>query len=235
MEYLKEKDIILTNAKGVYSIPIAEDVFCKILTLSRNYISYIENKKASLWKNVKGTVELCNKTIGILGTGSIGVEIAKRAKSFSMRTMGFNTSGRTVEYFDEIVTEESFDKIIAESDYIVLAIPATSKTHKLIDKRCFQIMKNTAFVINIARGDVIDEEELIKALKDNRIAGAALDVFTKEPLPEESEIWKLDNVIITPHQAGEGDYSIERMKQLFLDNLEQYPDIKKMQNVISND
>jgi phosphoglycerate dehydrogenase-like enzyme len=233
LEIIRERGIILTNARGVYSIPMAEDAFCKILMLARNSMGYLSNQDAKNWNAISGTVELNGKNIGILGVGSVAREVAIRAKAFNMRVLGYGRQDSEDKSFDKIFTgAEGLRGLCLESDFIVSAIPLSNETRNMIDEELISIMKKNVVLVNISRGGVINEEALIKALQQGKIAGAALDVFANEPLSKDSELWKLPNVIITPHQAGAGDRSSERMKKIFLENLRAYPRRNHMTNII---
>jgi phosphoglycerate dehydrogenase-like enzyme len=177
--------------------------------LARRGRDIVENQLTHQWKGPAGVFNLYGKTAGFLGTGDIATETAKRLKAFGMKTIGINTSGKPVEYFDEVFTMESLNEFLTLCDFLVCTLPLTDKTENLIGKEQFDCMKETAYIINISRGAVFDEKVLYDYLKKRKIAGAALDVFTEEfrlgYLPKESPFWDLENCIITPHMAGSGD------------------------------
>lgn len=229
---IKERGITLTNARGVLSIPIAEDVICKMICLSRNYKTIFDNQKKHKWGDIAPSTELNKKTAGILGMGSIASEIAKRAKCFNMKVIGFDKYIEGAEYFDEAVKLENIDYLFKNSDFIISTLPSNEDTKGLINYSSICKMKNNAIIINASRGDIVVEKDIIKALKENIIKGAALDVFEKEPLGAENELWDLNNVIITPHNGGSGDLSPERLKALFIENLNLYPNIENIKNII---
>jgi phosphoglycerate dehydrogenase-like enzyme len=192
----------------------------QMLVMCRHFPFYCINQKAGAWvRRFKETFfqmrELWGKTIGIIGTGDIGSCLATRAKAFGMTTIGCNRTGRKAEGFDTVVHPGMLDMLLKESDFVVLALPLTGDTRYLIGERELGMMKPSAIVINVSRGSVIDEKALIAALKDRRIAAAALDVFEEEPLPSGSPLWKMENVVITPHCAGWG----ENFKRRYLDIL----------------
>jgi D-2-hydroxyacid dehydrogenase (NADP+) len=233
LEIIRERGITLTNARGVYSIPMAEDAFCKMLMLARNSIEYLSNQVANSWNAISGTVELSGKNIGILGVGSVAREVAIRAKAFNMRVLGYGRQNSGDKSFDKIFTgDEGLRRLCEESDFMVSTIPLSEETRNMINEDLISTMKKNVILVNISRGGVINEEALIKALQQGKIAGAALDVFASEPLSRESGLWNLTNVIITPHQAGAGDQSSDRMKKIFLDNLRAYPNRNCMTNII---
>lgn len=233
IQLLKNRNIILTNGRGAYSVAIAEDIFSKMLLFARNVDTYVKDQKQKKWQSGLDTFELQGKTIGILGAGSIGKETALRAKCFGMKTLGVNTSGNKVDGFDLIYPAKSMDKLLAESDFVICALPLNQETRGLINRDSFKIMKKSSFFINVGRGPIVVEKDLIQALKEKEIAGAGLDVFEEEPLDSNSPLWQLPNVYITPHQAGRGDHSRDKVKEIFAHNLKTYPDKEEMINVVT--
>jgi phosphoglycerate dehydrogenase-like enzyme len=222
VDSLKNKGIMLSNARDIFSISIAEDVFSKILFFNRNTAYYLESMKNKQWIPIKKEPEIFNSTISILGTGSIGQEVAKRMKAFGVKKiLGYRQTSANVPFFDEIHTGNSgLDYVIKEADYLILALPLNKSTYHIINKEKISLMKPEAVLINVARGDIIEQDDLIKALKDKAIRGAGLDVTSPEPLPFESELWNLDNVFITPHNASSSPYMKERLYKMTVMNLE---------------
>lgn len=225
MDYLQQRGVIVINARGSLGLPIAEDIMCKMLMLSRKSMTVARNQAAHVWgKTGGGFINLYGKTVGIVGAGDVGTETAIRARAFGMKVLGVNTSGRALPEYDEMFTLERLNEVIAQSDYIVLSIPLTDRTEQLIGAAQFAAMKPTAFLINISRGALIDEAVMLDYLRERKIAGAGLDVFVEEfklgMLPPESPFWELDNVVITPHCAGGGDQFHERFSQGFMHNLD---------------
>jgi len=209
MQYFKKRNIIVTNARGMAGIPIAEHIIFTMLMLARKGKKLVENQIAHQWKGPEGVFNLYGKTAGLLGTGDVATETAKRLKAFGMKTLGVNTTGNPVEYFDEVYTTENINEFISQSDFIICTVPLTEKTRNMIGEEQFRHMKETAYIVNISRAAIFDEDVLYEYLKNKKIAGAALDVFVEEfelgYLPEESPFWDLDNVVITPHMAAGGD------------------------------
>lgn len=237
LDYLESRKIVLTNARGVAGPPISEDILCKMLALARKYNVIARQQQERRW-NFPGSIsELSGKTAGILGTGNIGTETAAKAKVFGMKTLGLNTTGDSVHFFDEVYVTSEINQLILQSDFIICTIPLTKDTHHLISREQLELMKPTAFIINISRGNLFDEAVLLEFLSDRRIAGAALDVFADELiygcLPKESPFWTLDNVIITPHMAGAGDREWERNAAIIMTNIEAVctDDKNKMLNI----
>ena len=223
LELLKQNDIIFCNAQDIFSKSIAEDVFTKIFYFNRNVKYYIESMKEGKWEPIKEEPELTGSTILILGVGSIGKELAKRFKAFETYVIGYRSQQKMEEYFDEIITDEgSLIAALKEADYVILALPLNENTKYFFNKDKLQFMKSTALLINVARGQVINQEDLIKALEQKKIRGAGLDVLDPEPLPPDHILWKLDNVYITPHNASSSPYMRDRLYEMILMNLELY-------------
>ncbi|RDI38505.1 D-2-hydroxyacid dehydrogenase [Falsibacillus pallidus] len=220
---LQSKNVAVTSANGVHSYPISETIFALMLGLTRKIHAYVRNQQEKKWHHANLSLEIHGKTIGILGTGAIGKETAKIAKAFGMKVIGLRNSGEPEDYFDEMYAMDGLSSLLPECDYVVVALPLTEKTHRLIGQEQLNKMKSTAYLINIGRGDIIDEKELIQALQDGKIAGAGLDVFEKEPLEENSPLWEMKNVIITPHTAGSTEhYNSRLIQEIFIPNLKDY-------------
>ncbi len=214
--------IILTNAAGVYAIPIADHVIAFMLAFSRGFPRYLRNQLDRKWEWGGGD-ELADKTLGIIGLGGIGAEVAKRAKAFGMRVIAIRRRpDRPSPFADEARGPDSLPWLLAECDYIALCAALTPQTRHLIGVAELSLMKPTARLINIGRGRLIDEPALISALQSGRLAGAGLDVFAEEPLPSDSPLWGMPNVIITPHSSGSSPRSHDRLMDLFCDNLHRY-------------
>ncbi|MTH54990.1 D-2-hydroxyacid dehydrogenase [Bacillus mangrovi] len=223
LEAFGERSIILTGAAGVHAYPISETIFALMLGLTRKIHTYVRNQQGKAWHHAGLKLELHNKTIGILGVGAIGKETAKIAKAFNMNVLGLRNSGEPYEYADQMYKPEDLNRMLPQCDYVVITLPLTKDTERMIKKEQFQLMKNSAFLINIGRGAIIAEDDLVKALEQGEIAGAGLDVFEQEPLPESSPLWEMENVIVTPHTAGSTEYYDERViEDILLPNLEKF-------------
>lgn len=233
---LIERQVVMANARGIHQIPMAEYTMGMILQLARQGFEFYDLQKKSQWDRSLRVDEAYGKTLGILGIGAIGTEIAKRAKAFGMNVLGLRRSevsqNSTMEYVDEIVSLENKEKLFRESDYIVVLLPITAETTHFVGAEELSMMKSSAYLINIARGQVIDEEALLIALQDKKIAGAVLDVFKEEPLPSTHPFWQLKNLIITPHTSGRSPYYMQRALEIFHENLNKYPEVEDMKNVI---
>lgn len=219
MDYVNEHNIEIYNARGVYSIPMAEYAVFGVLELYKQGKFFIENQKSHLWEKHRGLLELYGKTVCIVGCGNVGTECAKRFKAFGCNVVGVDLYPREDNDYEKIYPLSQLDSALCEADIVVLTLPLTKETEKLISKEKLAIMKNGAILVNIARGAIVDENALADALKNN-IGGAVLDVFGEEPLNENSPLWDMENVILTPHNSFVGENNSERLWQVIKDNLE---------------
>lgn len=229
---VRKSNIKITNNKGGYSIPIGEWIVLKALELLKNSKSLYEKQSNKKWKMDTSILELYDKTIGFMGTGSIAKEAAKRLKSFGVNILGSNTNGREVEYFDRCYSKDNIKEMLSLSDIVVVTIPYTKDNYHFINKNIFDSMKEGCFFINIARGNIVDEKELINNLKSGKIKAAALDVFEEEPLKEDNILWDLDNVIITPHNSWISEKRNDRRFQCIYNNMKNYVEEKELINVV---
>lgn len=227
-----ESDVILTNTSGAYDIPIADHVFAMILCLSRGLNMFIRHQMEGVWKGAL-TLELAKQTVTIIGLGSIGLAVAQRAHGFDMRILAVDMmTVNKPEYVERVEKPEKLHELLSESDFVAVCCPLTQKTHKLIGEAEFQKMKPTAYIINPARGKIIDESAMIRALSEKRIAGAGLDVFEQEPLPADSPLWKMSNVIVTTHTAGASPATGERITDIVCENLRRFAAGEPLINVV---
>lgn len=223
LKELEGKDIRITSANGVHSFPISETVFALMLSLTRNIHTYIKNQEKKKWDGADIKLEMHGKTVGVIGVGAIGKETAKIAKAFGMKVIGIRHSGKPENYVDEMYTTDKLNAVLPECDYVVITLPLTEDTHQLFKQEQFQLMKDSAFLINIGRGEIIKEDDLAAALSAGEISGAGLDVFEKEPLAESSPLWEMDNVIITPHTSGSTEHYDKRVvEDIFIPNLKKF-------------
>lgn len=223
LEILESRSIIVTSANGVHAYPISESIFALMLGLTRKIHTYIKNQQEKKWHHSDIKLEMHEKTIGIIGVGAIGKETAKIAKAFGMRVLGVRHSGRQQEYVDEMYTTDQLDWVLPNCDYVVVTLPLTKNTKHLFDSKKFDLMKPSSFFINIGRGEIVIENDLITSLQNGSIAGAGLDVFEQEPLSLESPLWEMENVIITPHIAGSTEHYNQRViENILLPNLKNY-------------
>ncbi len=231
-DYLIKNDIILTNNKGGYSIPMGEWIVMKSLELIKNSKNMYFNQTQRKWHMDTSILEIYGKTIGFIGTGSIAVEAAKRFQGFEVNIIGLNTNGRDVEYFDKCYSKNEIKLMLSLCDYVVLTIPYTDDTHHMFNDDIFDLMKNDAYLINVSRGSIIDENAMIKALRSGSIKGAALDVFEQEPLSKNSPLWELDNVIITAHNSWVSEMRNLRRYNTIYENMKRYTKGENLKNVV---
>ena len=227
---------IITNAGGVHAGPVSEFVMGMMLYLSKQFKGcekFRLEREWTQWELARKTIQLKSKTVGIIGFGALGKAVAKKAKAFDMKVIATRRLQKKVEHkktVDELIPVSQLDHLLKESDYVVVACPLTPLTRNMIGKMQLSQMKPSAILINIARGEIINETELIDALKSNTIAGAALDVFENEPLPKESPLFALDNVFLSPHISGNfPEYQHDVVVQ-FADNLNRYLSGKPLKN-----
>lgn len=225
-------DIILTNSSGVHAIPIAEFVLNFMLYHAKNVRKLQDLQTNHYWNKWLELEELYSKTLLLIGTGNIGKEIALRAKAFGMQIWGSRRNPEPLANFDKIVGANEWKALLPEADYIVIATPLTPETKGLINAETLRLMRPTAYLINIARGAIVDENALLTALREGWIAGAGLDIFESEPLPPESPFWSLPNAFITPHCSALTPQVRSRIVKLFIDNLTSYRNKEKLRNVV---
>nr|WP_130806696.1 phosphoglycerate dehydrogenase [Senegalia massiliensis] len=233
MDKLREQNIILTNNRGGYSIPMGEWIVMKILEMLKNSKEFYEKQQNKNWKLDTSLLELYGKKVGFIGTGTISVEAAKRLQGFEIETLGLNTDGRQVEYFDKTYSKDNIDELLKISDIVVVAIPYTDKTHHMINKDRFNAMKDGAYFINVARGSIVNEKDLIDALQTNKIRKAALDVVETEPLDKDSKLWDLNNVIITPHNSWISENKGTRRFETIYENLKRFKNNEGLKNKVN--
>ena len=223
LQDLEMKNIMLTSANGVHAYPISETIFALMLGLTRKIHSYVRNQASKKWHHSDLKLEIHEKTIGVIGVGEIGKETAKLAKAFGMKTLGIRHSGEPEQFVDEMYTPDQLQTILPQCDYVVVTLPLTKDTHQMFGAEQFKLMKASSFFINIGRGEIVVEKELVHALQEQKIAGAGLDVFETEPLSEDSPLWELENVIITPHTSGSTEnYNIRVLENILIPNLKSY-------------
>ena len=230
LKKLAERDILLTSANGVHAYPISETIFALMLALTRRIHTYVKNQQNKVWDQSGGpSPEMHGKTIGIIGVGAIGLETAKIAKAFGMTVLGVRHSEKDEEFVDEMYTTNQLNEVLQQCDYVVVTLPLTEMTNRLFGKEQFECMKSSTVFINIGRGEVVNEAELTSALKNGLIAGAGIDVFEREPLNEDSPLWEMENVIITPHMSGSTEYYQQKLiEDIFIPNLLSYLEGKKL-------
>jgi phosphoglycerate dehydrogenase-like enzyme len=249
----RERGLVVTNARGVFSRPIAEYVLMMILAVSRRLPQLLELQRERTWQPLEGA-ELRDVTVGIVGLGSIGRAVAGLAAGFGCRVVavrrhaagegasrddagdrGGDASGLDELPLARVGGPETLADLLAESDFIVLAAPLTPETEDMINSETLDKVKPGAWLINVARGRLIDERALIRALRDGHLGGAVLDTFRDEPLPPMSSFYDLPNVIVTPHTAWSSGRVLDRSVELFCDNLRRFAAGEPLLNVVDPD
>ncbi|MBS11093.1 MAG: hypothetical protein CME19_05750 [Gemmatimonadetes bacterium] len=229
---LKDSDIIVSNASGVHAIQVAEHGFALMMALMRGINESFYNKLENTWQRTTLT-DIYASTIVIVGFGGIGRKFAEQAAAFQARIIALDVQGgEKPDYVENIWPMNRFDEAVKQADVVFLACPHTDETDKLINAHCLDIMKETAYVINTARGRIVDEAAMIEGLKAKKIAGAGLDVTEVEPLSADSELWGLKNCILTPHAAGGSPKRHHRTVGFFCENLKRYMAGESIQNEI---
>jgi len=232
---LAQRDFLLTNSSGIHAIPLTEHILALMLALSRRLNEAWRAQGQRDWHTVPfgRTSELYGKTIVIVGMGPIGQRLAQVVAALGMRVVGVRSrAGIAVPGVERMWGPDGLLDALAEADWLVLAAPLTTRTRGLVGRRELARIKPGAYLINVGRGPVLDEAALIDALQDGRLAGAALDVFETEPLPPDSPLWDMPNVLITAHYAGDSPLYHERALAIFLDNLERYVVGRPLRNLV---
>ena len=230
------KDCILTNSAGAYGVTIAEHIIAVSLMMMRGLDhSYSEAIKGN-WSSPIPQKSLKDARITVLGTGDIGCEFAKRAKAFEPANItGLCRSGKCAEAsFDEIYRIDALDNILPKTDLLIMCLPGTPETKNILSAERIALLPKDAYVVNVGRGSAIDEDALANSLDEKRLAGAALDVFSNEPLPKESRLWNTRNLLITPHVAGNLTlkHTLDKNVEMFCDNLLSFANGLPMKHVI---
>ncbi|MCJ7668680.1 MAG: D-2-hydroxyacid dehydrogenase [Anaerolineae bacterium] len=247
---IMESDIIITTASGIHATPIAEYVLASILAFSRRFrdIWQLQVRREwpeDRWQSLRGE-ELRGKTVGILGYWSIGREVGRLCKAFGMRVLATDSAQEREDrgyrppgtgdpkgmLLDSFFPPSQLREMLKGCDFFVVAVPLTLETEGMVGREELKAMKRSAYLVNISRGQVVDEEALIEALKEGWIGGAGLDVFAQEPLPPESELWGLDNVILSPHISANTPHYQERFTALVCENLRRYLAGEELLNMV---
>ena len=215
------KDVIVTSARGIHGPAVSEMAFLLMLALSRDLPRMIRNQDREMWERWPGRL-LYQKKVGILGVGVIGEEIARKCKAFGMTVFGMDIVRRELDSVDSFYGPEDLLQVAGEVDYLILVAPSTPQTGKIVGGKVLERMKPTAFLINLARGELVDEEALSKALETGAIAGAALDALSTEPLPKEHPLWGKKNVILTPHVGGLSNIYREQVMPIIEENMRRF-------------
>jgi len=226
-------DVLLTSTRGIHGPQMSELAFLNMIALTRNFKKNLLNQSQAKWEQW-GQPILEGKTIVIVGLGLLAEHLAERCKLFGMTVIGVSNGRADAPHFDEVHPRSELKKLAARADFLMLLVPYSQETHHLIDRSVIAAMKPTAFLINLARGGVLDEPALIEHLQTGKIAGAGIDVFSTMPLPPDSPLWRMPNVIITPNIGGRSDNFIEQTMTVLEPNLQAFVDgrLNDMRNVI---
>lgn len=226
--------VLLSNSKGIHGIPMAEHVLGLMLSFTRRLNQFHRQQAQHVWHRpaAEELPEINGKTMAVVGLGAIGHEIAKKAKAMDMKVIAARREMTQEPFVDRLYRPEQLLEMLAEADFVVVTLPLTDQTKQLFGREQFAAMKSSAYFINVSRGGVVQEDLLIEALRENRIAGAGLDVFAEEPLPASSPLWDMSNVIITPHMSAISPVYFDRALQLFARNLACYLEGKPLPTLI---
>ena len=236
-ELARYERVLLTNNSGAYNVPIAEHVLAMIFAAAKRVPEHLAAQQRREWQREMPHAEIRDATLVILGMGSIGSELARLARGVGMRVIGVRRdptrdAKASAQGVDRIVSTDRFAEVVPEADYLAVTAALTPQTRGMVSAEVLRALKPTAWVINIARGPIVDEAALAAALKEKRIGGAALDVFDKEPLPADSPLWALENAILTPHVSNSSPKVRERSLQLVTENVRRFKAGEPLLNVV---
>jgi D-2-hydroxyacid dehydrogenase (NADP+) len=216
-----KKDVLITSTRGIHGPQVSEMAFLLMLALNCKFPQVIRNQDQGVWERWPRKL-LYQKKVGILGVGVIGEELARKCKAFGMTVFGVDIIKRKIDAVDLFYGPEDLIQVIREVDYFIIVAPKTPQTEKVIGTKVLSSMKPTSFLINLGRGEIVDEDALIQALNSQKIAGAALDTFCTEPLPKDHPFWRMKNVIISPHVGGMSDIYVTQALSIFEENLRRF-------------
>lgn len=219
MDYIESNNIEIHNARGVYSIPMAEYALWGALQFAKRGRHFTENQKNHKWIKIRDSFEIYGKSVCIIGCGNVGTECAKRFGAMGCKVYGVDIAFFESAYYSSISPLSEIKCSVKNADFIVLTLPLTKESRYLINEEILSAMKRDAVIINISRGAVVNTEHLIKALSEKTIGGAVLDVFEEEPLSEDSPLWDMENLIVTPHNSFVGDGNGDRLYKVIMENL----------------
>lgn len=229
-----ESDVVITNTAGAFDAAMAEHALAFMLAHARGLMRYERDRKDRIWDRHTDTVtQIHGKTACVLGLGSIGRSIAARLNALGLMVTAVDAQVTTPPTgVSRLFMADELLHAIADADYVIVALPQTEDTNSLIDETCFDRMKDSAFLVNIARGPIVNETDLVRALREKRIAGAGLDVFEEEPLPDSSPLWDMPNVVFAPHSAGYSPEGRGNILRIFKENLRRYLAEEPLLNVV---
>lgn len=227
------RDILLTNASGVYGASIAEHAVGLMVGVSRFFERHVLNKQSRRWQRIPEARDLYGSTVVIMGLGDLGSQLAKRLSSFGCRILGVRRSGfDKPPHVEAVYPPHALLTVAREADYLVNCLPQTAETVGLLDHRVFEAMPTGSVLINVGRGSAVVESALVDAIRSGHLYGAGLDVADPEPLPPESPLWDLDNVLITSHSSSASSLQEQRSYELFTDLLDRYLSKRRLYNIV---
>lgn len=230
-----DDSVVLTNCSGAFGIAIAEYMLTGVLMLMRSMPAYMKKQNAHLWQEDKITRTIYGSAIAVVGMGDIGSSFASRAKAMGAYIRGVKrTPSAPNEIFDEVYLTKDLKKAVQGADAVVMSLPGTKETRHILSREIIDSMDEKTIIVNCGRGITIDENALTDALREKRIAGAVLDVFETEPLPKDSPLWDMENVILTPHISGRDTTPVnaEKIFEIFKENLKRFIENKPLMNVV---
>ena len=236
-EIFQKGTFTLTTAAGMHD-SCAEHALALLLGFTRRVSFYAQRHDGSIWPARKGGPEplvLTGRTLGVLGLGAIGRSIARMARAIGMRVVGVSFHGKPVPEADETHPVRALDELLPRFDYLILALPSSSGTDQLLNAARLARLPRHAVLVNVGRGNAIDQSALVAALQTQQLAGAALDVFEQEPLPDDSPLYALSNAVLTPHIGGQRPDYHERAFEIFLDNLRRFVEGRPLRNVVERE
>ena len=234
-EDIVKSPVILTNTSGVHATPVVEIALGMMLVLAKQSLFCVQSMMKRSWERFVPDL-LRDKTVGIVGLGSIGREIARMCKALGMRVIAIRRSAKKVSRarnVDTLLPGAHLGELLSQSDHVVMVLPSTPETYHMVGEKELRMMQSSAYLINVGRGNTIDEEALVRACEEKWIAGAGLDAFTVEPLPKESKLWELPNVFISPHVSGRLKNYNAVSTTLFCENLTRYVSGKRLFNIVN--
>jgi phosphoglycerate dehydrogenase-like enzyme len=228
-----QSSVVLTSSSGIHATPIAESILTSMLLFARGFVKTFYAQQKHEWKKNEGLGELRDSRVLIVGLGAIGREAARLAHEFGAQVSAISRSGNNKpDFVERLEKSDKLDELLADADYVVITLPGTEETKHLFNKEKIARMKKSAILINIGRGSIVNESDLIDALKNNVIAGAALDVFETEPLPATNPLWDMPNVVITPHHSGLSHRYMDRAIETLCMNIRAYLAGEKLPNEV---
>lgn len=216
-------DVTVTSTRGMHGPQMSELVFLAMLALTRDYPRMLRNQQAATWERWPQPL-LSGKTVVIVGVGAISECLAPRCRAFGMRVVGVSGSNREVAGFERLYPRSQLREAAAAADYLVLVVPHSPETHNLVDEPVIRALPRHAYLVNVARGGVLDEQALLEALRERRIAGAHLDVFRQAPLPPDSPLWRQEGLLVTPNIGGMSNVYLDQCYPIVRENLAHYLD-----------